>query len=740
MNYIMLPSLLTLITSLHNKLIPRSVCLGTCIAVLKGRLREEHRFIKDVRTLCGVGILKDILYHIDHYGMHLDSSTYGVLLQGCAKDKALAEGRRVHAHLFITGFEQTIFIGNHLVNFYAKCGSVIDARQVFDKMPARNVFSWNTMIAGYFKCNSIEDAIQLFDEMPERNVVSWTTMIAAHAKRGSIQDARKLFDKMPERNYVSWTAMIATYAQHGEGKQALYLFCQMQRETMKLDQFTFASVLSACASLEALDLGKQVHTHIIKFGLESNVFVGSALVDMYSKCRGVDDARQVFDKMSVRDVHVWTAMISGYARCGNMEYARQLFDKIHERNVVTWNAMISSYTQHGHGEQALKLFSVMQNAGVKQDHCTFPCVLSACANLAALEHGKQIHAHVIKIGFESCVSLENALITMYFKCGTVDDANQVFEEMAEPNVVSFNAMISGFAQHGRGKDSLQFFEQILRAGFKPDHITFIGILSACSHAGLVDEGRHYFDLMCQDHCIVPSMDHYACMIDLLGRAGHLNEAVDFINSMPFEPDASVWGALLGACRIHGNAELGKRAAEYLIQLEPQNDSTYVLLSNIYAVTGMWDGVAEIRKQMEVMGVKKKVGYSWIEVNKKVHPFMVKDRSHPQSGEIYAMLERLDRQMKEAGYLPDMNSVLHDVETEDKEHSLCYHSEKLAIAFGLISTPAGRLVRIIKNLRMCGDCHIAAKFICKIVGREIIVRDANRFHHFKDGLCSCGDYW
>jgi pentatricopeptide repeat protein len=329
---------------------------------------------------------------------------------------------------------------------------------------------------------------------------------------------------------------------------------------------------------------------------------------------------------------------------------------------------------------------------------------------------------------------------MYSKCGSIEDAFQTFDVMSERNVISWNAMIAGCAQHGCGKEALKLFAQMPQAGIEPDHISFVSALSACSHSGLVDEGLQLFDSMCRDYCIAPREVHYACMIDLLGRAGRLDEARDFMKTIPFAPDAYVWGALLGACRLYGNIDLGKHAAECLFQLEPHNAAKYVLLSNIYAAAGRWDDVAKVRKIMKDRGVQKQPGCSWIEVKNKVHTFMVEDKSHPQTEEIYSTLEELARQMEAAGYVPDTNFVLHDVEMEQKEHSLYHHSEKLAIAFGLISTLPGLPVRIIKNLRVCGDCHTATKFISKIVEREIIIRDANRFHHFKDGLCSCGDYW
>lgn len=664
-----------------------------------------------VYSLCEKGRLEeavDCLYYKNQLGP-ADSDTYDCLLQECIAVESLAAGKRVHAHMIITGFKRGVFIGNCLVDMYAKCGCATDARQVFDEITIKNVFSWNTMIAGYVKC-------------------------------GSIGDARQLFDKTPQRNLVSWNAMIAGCAQKEHAVEALELFCQMQGEDVKADQVSFVGVVNACASVAALPQGKQVHAHVIRIGFVSHVFVSNALINMYAKCGNMEVAQQVFDRMQEQDVVSWTAIIAGYAKLGSLESARHMFDKMPERNVVSWNAMIAGYAQNAYGEEALKIFWHMLRANVKVNQFTFVSVLSACASLSALEHGKQVHACIIRAGFKFSVFVGNSLVDMYAKCGSTVSARRLFQRMAERDVVSWNTMIVGYAQNGCGKEALHLFEQMIGSGTKPGQITFLGVLSACSHAGLVDEGHHYFRSMSQCHCIMPRASHYAIMIDLLGRAGRLEEAERFINNVPFEPDASMWAALLGACRIHGNMEMGRRAAEYLFELEPQNASRYVLLSNIYAAAGMWDGVAEVRKMMKDRGVKKTPGCSWIEVKTRVHRFVAEDRSHPQTAEIYAMLERLVNQIKKAGYVANTKFVLHDVEEELKEHLLFHHSEKLAIAFGLISLPPGTPIQIVKNLRVCGDCHTAIKFISKMVGRVIVVRDANRFHHVKGGLCSCGDYW
>jgi len=518
-----------------------------------------------------------------------------------------------------------------------------------------------------------------------------------------------VFDKMPVRDVVSWNAMIAGYVQNGQGGESLKLFSQMQLAGMKADSVTVSSILPACANLADLEQGKKIHDYITSSGFESDVFVGSALVDMYAKCRSIENARHVFDKMSRRDV-------------------------------VTWNSMIAGYAQNGLGNEALMLMYKMQLSGMKPNSVTVMSVLSVCTNLAALQQGKEIHGLIIRDGLESDVIVGSALVVMYAKCGNIIIARQVFDRIPQRDVALWNAIISGYAMHGRGEETLKLFYEMQQARIAPDGITLTSVLSACSHAGLVNEGWQYFRSMSRDYGIMPTVEHYACMVDLLGRSGCLSEAQHFINKMPLEPDACVLGALLGACRVHGNIELAECVAERLFVLEPQNAGNYVLLSNIYATAGRGDDVAKIRKMMRDRGLIKNPGCSWIEVDNKVHAFYVGDKSHPQAEVIYAMLESLAGQMKDAGYAPNMNFVLQDVEEEDKGLVLYGHSEKLAIIFGLINTCPGTSIRVINNLRMCGDCHHTTKFISRFVRREIFVRDTNRFHHFRDGICSCGDYW
>ncbi|XP_057816041.2 pentatricopeptide repeat-containing protein At4g02750 [Cryptomeria japonica] len=628
--------------------------------------------------------------------------------------------------------ERDVITWTAMVSGYSQNGRVDDARNLFDKMPQRNVISWTAMLSGYVQNGRIEEACILFSQMPEKNVVSWTTMLAGYIQEGKLELAHDLFDRMPEKNVVSWNAMITAYAQKGGIETARKLFDEMPER----DIISWTSIVAGYAQNGRICDARKLFDRMPM----RNVVSWNAMIAGYAQNGEVDVARQLFDKMSERNLESWNAMIAGYIENDKLHDARHLFDIMPARNVVSWTAMITGYAQSEERGEALKIFSEMQRSGAIPSRVTFVNILSACASLAALEQGKQLQGYATQMGLQRDVFVGSALVSMYAKCGCIDNAREMFDEVPARDVVSWNAMIAGYAQHGYGIDALNMLEEMQKAGIKPNDATFIGVLTACSHAGLVDEGLRFFESMEKVHCIIPRADHYACMIDLLGRAGRLEEAKGFVYNSRCEPNPSMWGALLGACRIHGNIELGKLAAERLFELEPENSGTYVLLSNIYAAYDRWEDAKKMRTMMKHRGLKKQPGCSWIEVKSKVHTFFLGDRSHPESEQIYSTLYSLDRQMKLAGYVPNTSLVLHDVEEELKEQILNQHSEKLAIAFGIIRIPRHMPIRIFKNLRVCGDCHIVTKFISKIAEREIVVRDGSRFHHFKDGFCSCGDYW
>ncbi|OVA20411.1 Pentatricopeptide repeat [Macleaya cordata] len=627
--------------------------------------------------------------------------------------------QQLHCAVVKSGTESVVSVLNALVTLYVKCASLLST-------------------------SSMDAARKVFDGMPERDELTWTTMITGYVRNDDLDSARKIFDGMTDKLDVAWNAMISGYVHHGCISEALELFKRMKEDGIQYDEFTYTSVLSACANSGLFKHGKEVHGNIIRTEVKPAsklpLAVNNALITLYWKNNEVDQAREIFDKMLERDLVSWNAILSGYVNVQRIEDAKELFNKMPERNPLTWTVMIAGFAQNGFGEEGLKLFNQMRMEGFEPCDYAFAGAITACAGLGSLENGRQLHAQLIRFGFDSSLSAGNALVTMYARCGIVEAAHLVFRTMPYVDSVSWNAMIAALGQHGHGAQVVELFERMLQEEILPDRITFLTVLSACSHAGLVEEGCRYFESMNQIYGITPGEDHYARLIDLLCRAGKISEAKGVIETMPFVPGAPVWEALLAGCRIHGNEELGIEAAERLFELTPQHSGTYVLLANMYASMGRWNDVAKVRKVMRDRGVKKEPGCSWIEVANKVHVFMVGDTLHPEVQEVYSFLEELGVKMRELGYVPDTKYVLQDVGDEQKEYVLSTHSEKLAVGFGLLKLPRGATVRVLKNLRICGDCHKAFKFMSKVVEREIVVRDGKRFHHFKDGECSCGNYW
>lgn len=518
----------------------------------------------------------------------------------------------------------------------------------------------------------------------------------------------------------------------------------MRKEGTGPVSFTFSALFKACSAVLDVGLGQQIHAQTILIGgFASDLYVGNTMIDMYIKCGFLDCGRKVFDEMSERDVISWTELIVAYAKSGDMKSAGDLFDGLPAKDMIAWTAMVTGFAQNAKPREALEFFERMQDSGVETDEVTLVGVISACAQLGAAKYADWVQDVAEKSGFGPThnVVVGSALIDMYSKCGTVDEAYKVFQVMKERNVFSYSSMIVGFATHGRAHAALELFHEMLKTETKPNRVTFIGVLTACSHAGMVEQGRQIFASMQKYFGVAPSADHYACMVDLLGRTGRLEEALECAETMPTEPHGGVWGALLGACRIHGNPDIAQIAANHLFELEPNGIGNYILLSNIYASAGRWDEVSRVRKLMRMMGLKKTPGYSWMEAEKGViHKFFAGDTTHPMSEEIKQALEDLLGRLKETGYQPNLNSAPYDMSDEQKEGILMNHSEKLALAFGLITTGAGCTVRIIKNLRICEDCHLVMCGASQITGREIIVRDNVRFHHFLNGTCSCGGFW
>lgn len=441
-------------------------------------------------------------------------------------------------------------------------------------------------------------------------------------------------------------------------------------------------------------------------------------------------------------VHITTTLVDMYARFGCVSYASLVFNEMPVKNVVSWSAMIACYAKNGRPFEALELFGEMmlENQDLCPNSVTMVSVLQACAALAALEQGRLIHGYILRRGLDNILPVISALVTMYARCGKLELGQRVFDQMDKRDVVSWNSLISSYGVHGFGKKAIQIFDEMILQGVLPSPISFVSVLGACSHAGLVEEGKILFQSMHKKYGIYPSVEHYACMVDLLGRANRLEEAAKIIQDMRLEPGPKVWGSLLGSCRIHCNVELAEWASARLFELEPTNAGNYVLLADIYAEAGMWDGVKRVKKLLGARGLQKVPGRSWIEAKRKIFSFVSVDEFNPQIEQLHALLVKLSTEMKEKGYVPQTKVVLYDLDAEEKERIILGHSEKLAVAFGLINTSHGEPIRITKNLRLCEDCHSFTKFISKFTNKEILVRDVNRFHHFRDGVCSCGDYW
>ena len=519
----------------------------------------------------------------------------------------------------------------------------------------------------------------------------------------SVEDAR-VYDAF------LFSTIIRAYADSQSKHNAIFYYNLMLGYGISPNKYAFPFVLKACAGLRDLNLGKAVHGTLVKFGFNDDIFVQNTMVHMYCCCSG------------------------------GVEFARKLFDEMPKSDPVTWTVMIGGYARLGQSADAVTLFRKMQIAGVCPDEVTMISILSACTDLGALELGKWIESYIEKERVLKTVELCNAIIDMFAKCGDVDKALGLFRSMSERTIVSWTSVIVGLAMHGRGLEAVSLFEEMKESRIVPEDIAFIGLLSACSHSGLVEKGKQYFSEMTKQYGIVPKIEHYGCMVDLLSRAGLVAEALQFVERMPIEPNPIIWRTLISACRVHGDLKLGESISKQLIRNEPMHESNYVLLSNIYGKMLDWEKKSKIRAAMGKKGIQKIPGSTMIEVDNEIHEFIVGDKSHDQYNEIIEMVNEMGREMKKAGYIPTTTEVLLDIDEEDKEVALSRHSEKLAIAFALLNTPPGSPIRIAKNLRVCGDCHSASKFISKIYSREIVMRDRSRFHHFRDGQCSCRDFW
>ena len=757
--------------------------------------------------------------------------------------------KQLHALLLVLGKAQDVVLLTQLVTLYATLGDLSLSSTTFKHIQRKNIFSWNSMVSAYVRRGRYRDSMDCVTELLslsgvrpdfytfppvlkaclsladgekmhcwvlkmgfEHDVYVAASLIHLYSRFGAVEVAHKVFVDMPVRDVGSWNAMISGFCQNGNVAEALRVLDRMKTEEVKMDTVTVSSMLPICAQSNDVVGGVLVHLYVIKHGLESDVFVSNALINMYSKFGRLQDAQRVFDGMEVRDLVSWNSIIAAYeqnddpvtalgffkemlfvgmrpdlltvvslasifgqlsdrrigravhgfvvrcrwlevdivignalvnmyAKLGSIDCARAVFEQLPSRDVISWNTLITGYAQNGLASEAIDAYNMMEEGRtIVPNQGTWVSILPAYSHVGALQQGMKIHGRLIKNCLFLDVFVATCLIDMYGKCGRLEDAMSLFYEIPQETSVPWNAIISSLGIHGHGEKALQLFKDMRADGVKADHITFVSLLSACSHSGLVDEAQWCFDTMQKEYRIKPNLKHYGCRVDLFGRAGYLEKAYNLVSNMPIQADASIWGTLLAACRIHGNAELGTFASDRLLEVDSENVGYYVLLSNIYANVGKWEGAVKVRSLARDRGLRKTPGWSSVVVGSVVEVFYAGNQSHPQCAEIYEELRVLNAKMKSLGYVPDYSFVLQDVEEDEKEEILTSHSERLAIVFGIISTPPKSPIRIFKNLRVCGDCHNATKYISKITEREIIVRDSNRFHHFKDGICSCGDYW
>ncbi|CAL5400659.1 unnamed protein product [Camellia sinensis] len=708
-----------------------------CNAMMNGYLRNEL-YNETLRLFQMMGC----------HNLEIDSCTCTFALKACTGLSDYESGMGIIRGVAESRMERDRFFGSSVINFLVKFDHIDEAQRVFDGIRHRDVVCWNAMIGGHVQACHFNEAIDLFFEMRGcgnrptpvtmvslmkacegignlqlgkcihgcvlglgmgKDTLVLTSLLDMYSKMGHTQIAYRVFERMPMKSLVSWNAMISGCVQSGLIHESFELFHRLVNTGGGFDSATTVSLLQGCSQTADLETGKILHGCILRKGLELNLILSTTLVDLYCKCGALDLATSTFNRMK-------------------------------DKNVITWTAMLVGLAQNGLAEAALKLFHQMQEEEVDANFVTLVSLVHSCAHLGSLKKGRSVHAHLIRSGFAFDVVNMTALIDMYAKCGKMNSAERIFENgYVYKDVILWNSMITGYGIHGHGNQAIGVYSRMIEERVKPNQATFVSLLAACSHSGLVDEGINLFNSMETDHNIRPNEKHYACFVDLLGRAGRLEEAEAFIRKMPFEPGGAVLEALLSWCRTPRNINMGVETADRLLQLDAMNPGIYVVLSNIYAEGKRWDAVDHIRGLMRKRGLAKIPGYSLIEIGNQVYTFFAGDDSHPKSGEIYRFIETLRLEVETCGYVPDTSCVLRDVDEQMKVKLLWAHSERLAIAFGILSTPAGSLIRITKNLRVCVDCHSLTKYISKIVKREIIVRDANRFHHFLDGECSCGDY-
>lgn len=645
------------------------------------------------------------------------------VLKACGALVWVGFGRAVHGFAFKMGFNGCVFVASSLIDMYGKCGIVDDARKVFDGMVSRNAVAWNSLIVGYAQNGLNEEAIRVFYEMRLEGVeltrvsvmslltssanldaieegkqghavaivggleldnILGSSVINFYSKVGLLEDAELAFTVIAEKDIVTWNLLISSYVQHGLIEKAIRTCRLMKSENLRFDCVTLASILAAAADTRNLKLGKESHCYCIRNNLESDVVVASSVLDMYAKCERIDDAKQVFNSATHRDVVTWNTLLAAYAdlglsgealrifyqmqlegvspnviswnsvilgfvRSGQLDDAKEMFSQMQslgfQPNIITWTTLISGLAQNDHANEAIQFFQKMQEAGIRPGATSITCALSACNDAASIWHGKAIHGYATRHNLCLLTPIATALVDMYGKCGNLRQAKQVFDMVVVKELPLFNTLVSAYAFHGEAMEALALYKHMQEEGISPDNITLTNILYACDHAGLIKEGLELFCSVISEQHIKPTMEHYGCVVSLLCRCGNVDEALKLILEMPYEPDSHIIGSLLAACRVHHRTDLVDQLSKRLLELEPNNPGNYVAISNAYAAAGSWKEVSKVRGLMKEKGLRKNPGCSWIQIGEEFHVFLAGDRSHPYTPQMYAVLALLGTEMQ-----------------------------------------------------------------------------------------------
>ncbi|XP_057470112.1 pentatricopeptide repeat-containing protein At1g19720 [Actinidia eriantha] len=718
-----------------------------------------------------------LFYSMMEDGVVPDNFLFPKILQACGNCGDGETGKLIHSIVIRSGMSSKIRVSNSILAVYAKCGRLSLARRLFEKMEGKDEVSWNSIISGYCLKGEIQEARRLLNLMREDGIdpvsITWNMLITSYNQLGNCELAVEVMKEMESLgitpDVITWTSMISGFAHNNRTNQALELYREMILAGVEPNKVTLATAISACASLKALREGMELHSIAVKIGIFVDIVVNS-VIDMYSKCGKLEAAQRVFDTTLEKDVYTWNSMIGGYCQAGYLGKAHDLFMKMHgsdvspnaitwnimitgymengeedqamdlfqrmekdgtvKRDTASWNSIISGYLQNGHKNKALGIFRQMQSLFVRPNSVTILSLLPACANLVAVKKIKEIHGCVFQGNLESDLSVANALIDSYAKAGNIVYSRTIFDRMQTKDIITWNTMIASYVLHGCPHPALEVFDQMKKVGLKPNRGTFVYIISACGLAGMVDEGKQIFSSMVEKYNVFPCLEHCLAMVHLFGRSGKLEEAIRFVENMAIETDFTVWLALLTAGRSYGNVGLVAYARERLLELKPRNVSIQSFALQTYALCGISEG--------EASETRKSLGWSWIEVKNTVHTFTAGDQSKRNSEGLYSWIRSITGKI----WAPDPHDGrCIEEEEEEKEEIGGVHSEKLAIAFALIGSPqASQSIRIMKSLRICGNCHRMAKFVSKTYGCEIYLTDSACLHHFYGGHCSCGDYW